>query len=750
VIEKELGRGSMGVVYRAWQPRLARRVALKVISGGPASQARVRDYWLREAHSGARVRDPRVVQIHDVGEANECLYLVLEYSPGGSLKDRLDGPLPATSAASLVEQLAGGVAAVHRAGLLHLDLKPSNILLDSDRGTPWESSAPKVSDFGIARDADDPGMTHTSLRGPWGTPSYMAPEQVDPGRLTVGPASDVYALGAILYELLTGRPPFRSASLAETMDQIRHQEPAPPRRLNAVIPQDLETICTTCLRKDPKRRYPTAVALADDLRRWQEGRPITARPISAAERAWRSARRRPLTAALGAGLAATLFAGVLSLTVLWRQAERERQRAEGLHQVARANYEVASQSLREICEFTYQAILDATTEWNYPSYLDRALEQTRARQIELSRKNALEPSGQEQLATIDLMLAEVYRDHHKPNDVVRPLLNESIALWEARIAQGADPDKARGQQLKALICLATLSYDMTNEAEVRRWDKTSSSIYRQLSGNTIITGRLFGLSLEERRLADYLADVGQGDRARRFLQDKLNVLEPLLALHHDSPDLMLARTLTLTALGTPDRTSLPSCLGRRGDITPGGSLHTMLVESLAELTARTFGLRTLGPFWKEQAHTDQDCAVRAEDAVRFLVERTTQLGLDESAVPVVGWRMRELIVSAASHLRALGKNEEACRNARLFRALAAALIRKYPRRAEPYLLLCEAHLQDAKNAQRTGDRSTVGPALRLSLEAAAKAHSIDPNSVEARRFVIDRRGRLAAFQSHVN
>ena len=227
VIEEELGRGSMGVVYRAWQSRLARRVAVKVILGDPVDGARVRDTWVREAHSEARVRDPRVVQIHDVGEANGCLYLVLEYVPGGSLKDRLDGPLTAAAAAALAEKIAGGVAAVHRAGLLHLDLKPSNILLESDPGTPWESTSPKVADFGIARDADDSMMTRTTLRGPWGTPSYMAPEQVEPGRLAVGPASDVYALGAILYELLTGRPPFQAASLAETMDQIRHQDPAP-------------------------------------------------------------------------------------------------------------------------------------------------------------------------------------------------------------------------------------------------------------------------------------------------------------------------------------------------------------------------------------------------------------------------------------------------------------------------------------------------------------------------------------------
>ena len=278
------------------------------------------------------------------------------------------------------------MAAVHRARLLHLDLKPSNILLDSEPDAPWESIVAQSGRFRDRRDADDFGMTRTTLRGPLGTPSYMAPEQVEPDRRAVGPASDVYALGAILYELLTGRPPFQAASLAETMDQIRHEDPVPPRRLVPAIPRDLETICTTCLRKDPKRRYPTMDALADDLRRWREGRPITARPISMPERAWQWARRRPQTAALAAALAVTLILGFVSLLVLWRRAESERRRAASLYDVARANYEVASQSLGEICELAFQSHEDPKNLWGFPPYMEGALEQTRARQLELSRR----------------------------------------------------------------------------------------------------------------------------------------------------------------------------------------------------------------------------------------------------------------------------------------------------------------------------------------------------------------------------
>ena len=432
----------------------------KIISDGPVAGAKAREQWTREARSLARVRNARVVQIHDVGEDEGRLYLVLEYVSGGSLRDRLDGPLPARTAAALVEKIAGGVAAVHRAGLLHLDLKPSNILLDADPGAAWESISPKVADFGIARDVDHSGMTRTTLRGPWGTPSYMAPEQVESNRIAVGPASDVYALGAILYELLTGRPPFRTASLAETMDQVRHQDPAPPRRLNPAIPLDLETICATCLRKDPKRRYPTVDALAEDLEHWLAGQPIAARPISIRERGWLWVRRHPLTAALGVSLAATLFFGFSSLLFLWRRAENERQRTGRLHEVAQANFDVASQSLREICELAYQSNRDQRNAGLFlPEYYEGSLKQTRTRQLELLRRNVLEQSAQEQLATVDLLLAQVYRAHGRRQDAARPLFEESIAIWEACIARGADQDVARRQQSRA--CAAWQDLNMT-------------------------------------------------------------------------------------------------------------------------------------------------------------------------------------------------------------------------------------------------------------------------------------------------
>ena len=258
VIEGVLGRGGMGVVYQAWQPQLARRVAIKVVSASVGIGAEDRRRWLREAQAIGRVRHRNVVQLHEAGEQDGCLYLVLDLIAGGSLADRVTGPLPARVAVELMATVARAVDQIHRAGMLHLDIKPSNILLDGPPDGPWDQVTPMIADFGIARAGDDPGATATGPIGVRGTPSFMAPEQIAGDRAAIGPRSDVFALGATLYSLLTGRPPFQAASVIETLDLVRTREPAPPRTLVPGLPRDLETIALTCLRKDPRRRYASA------------------------------------------------------------------------------------------------------------------------------------------------------------------------------------------------------------------------------------------------------------------------------------------------------------------------------------------------------------------------------------------------------------------------------------------------------------------------------------------------------------
>jgi hypothetical protein len=309
----ELGRGGMGVVYKARHTRLKRSVALKMILGGalvgPEHLARFRT----EAEAVARLQHPHIVQIYEIGEHNGLPFLALEFVDGGSLSARLAGnPQQPAEAARVVETLAGAMHAAHQAGVVHRDLKPANVLLTT-------SGAPKVTDFGLAKQLDDPsGQTQPGAI--MGTPSYMAPEQAA-GDKDIGPAADVYALGAILYECLTGRPPFRGATVLDTLEQVRTQEPVPPRALQPNLPRDLETVCLKCLQKEPARRYGSAAELAADLRRFQEGKPILARPVGRLERAVKWARRRPAAAAF---LAALIIGTVVSTSL----AVYARQKAE--------------------------------------------------------------------------------------------------------------------------------------------------------------------------------------------------------------------------------------------------------------------------------------------------------------------------------------------------------------------------------------------------------------------------------------
>jgi formylglycine-generating enzyme required for sulfatase activity len=308
----ELGRGGMGVVYKAQQVALDRVVALKMIlAGGHASPAELARFQ-SEAKAIARLQHPNIVQVHEVGEHEGKPYFSLEFCNGGNLDRKLSGnPLPAENAATLVMTLARAMQAAHDAHIIHRDLKPANILLlfsrdaeSSERSATTPRSAiasrlnefvPKITDFGLAKKLDEAGQTQTGAV--MGTPSYMAPEQAA-GKKDIGPAADVYALGAILYECLTGRPPFRAATAFDTLKQVVSEEPVPPRRLNAEVPLDLETVALKCLEKEPSRRYTSAEDLAADLRRFHVGEPIRARPVGAVERAVKWARRRPALAAL--------------------------------------------------------------------------------------------------------------------------------------------------------------------------------------------------------------------------------------------------------------------------------------------------------------------------------------------------------------------------------------------------------------------------------------------------------------------
>lgn len=351
-ILRELGRGGMGLVYHARQTRLNRTVALKMIlAGGHAGEADLARFQT-EAEAVARLQHPGIVQIHETGVHDGLPYFSLEFVEGGSLDRKLNGtPLPPKAAGQFTALLAEAMQAAHEQGIIHRDLKPANVFLKPTRdkdGVPIEDRQgktrrylPKIGDFGLAKKLDDThGQTQTG--SVMGTPSYMAPEQAEGRSKRLGPAADVYSLGAILYELLTGRPPFRAATPLETILQVVSDQPVAPTQLNPKTPRDLETICLKCLQKEPTRRYASAQALSEDLGRFLAGEPIHARAVGRIERTWRWCRRNPAVASLLGVVAATLILGAAVSTVLavyaWSQAEQaEREKLTAQDQKKKAD-----------------------------------------------------------------------------------------------------------------------------------------------------------------------------------------------------------------------------------------------------------------------------------------------------------------------------------------------------------------------------------------------------------------------------
>ena len=375
-ILSELGRGGMGVVYKARHVGLDRLVALKMILAGPHAAPKELARFRQEAEAVARLRHPNIIQIYDIGESDGRPYLALEFVEGDTLANLLRGtPQPHRPAARLIETLASAIHYAHLQGIIHRDLKPANVLLEGRSGQQAACSdasslsagsgilaaVPKITDFGLAKRLDSRAVgTHSGEMV--GTPSYMAPEQAASNGNAVGPATDVYALGAILYELITGRPPFRGPCALDTVLLVLHEDPVRPSDLRRDLPRDLETICLKCLAKDPAKRYASAQALADDLVRFRKKQPIKARPVGLTERAWKWARHRPGAAALVVGLMLVAVLSYTTITWLWQDAcmarndmEFERVEAEVARDHMKFEREQAEEARRNEAEQRKQA-----------------------------------------------------------------------------------------------------------------------------------------------------------------------------------------------------------------------------------------------------------------------------------------------------------------------------------------------------------------------------------------------------------
>jgi WD40 repeat protein/serine/threonine protein kinase len=540
----ELGRGGMAVVYRARHRELNRLVAMKMIPGGigagPDRLARFR----QEAGAVARLQHPNIIQIYDVGVYRGQPYLALELVDGGSLAALLAGsPQRPADAARLVETLALAIDHAHRHGILHRDLKPGNILLTNCEFSRASTRAqmndfiPKIADFGLAKLTDD-DSNHTQTGEVLGTPSYMAPEQATGQGAHVGPACDVYALGVILYECLTGRPPFKGTSPLDTLAQVIKDEPARPRQLQPGIPSDLETICLKCLEKSPLRRYATAQDVADELRRFLRGEPIEARAVSTLERGLKWIRRNPTAAALLAVsvVAVLSLGGVLASTWYGSRLGEAKHRAEMFqyfHHVARAAAGWRDGNMTRV-----ESLLDNCPveqrrwEWHYLKRLCHTELQTFRGHTNWVDALAISPNGSllasaskdgtirlwdvhsgKELRTLPGHLLRIFRIAFSPDGtrLAAPCLDNTICLWN--VATGKNVLTLRGHT--DIVVSVAMSPDGSRLASasadksIKVWDLATGQAVLTLQGHTDLCCDT-GFSLDGKRIIS----TGQDQRIR--------------------------------------------------------------------------------------------------------------------------------------------------------------------------------------------------------------------------------------------
>lgn len=521
----ELGRGGMGVVYKARQVSLNRTVALKMILAGSHAGQEATARFLREAEIIAHLRHPHVVQVHEFGSHEGKAFFSLEYLEGGSLAEKLRGePQSADQAAQIVEVLSRAVDAAHEQGIVHRDLKPANVLLAAD-GTP------KLTDFGLAKQGDS-GMTATGQV--MGTPSYMAPEQAGGKAKTIGPAADIYALGAILYEMLTGRPPFKGTSAWDTLQMVVGMEAVAPRQLQPKVPRDLETICLKCLHKDPGRRYPSAAALADDLHRFLNGEPILARPIRVPERMLRWARRSPRVAALSIAVVLlvllVLIGSFLETARIARSRNEERRLRENADELAQS-YRCLAEKERLTADSAKKAasllanlfeasdpigILSGTPSSRRSADERRALrEMLDSAHREIRQKFTREP------ALLALLLDAIGNAYRSLGDYERaePLLSEALALRRER-AEEAPLDLAESLHHLAWWHQEKGDYEIAEKMYQEALDLRTKALGTE--EHPLVAGNKFAL-------AWLLTESGESEKPERLFREVIATRRRLLS-----------------------------------------------------------------------------------------------------------------------------------------------------------------------------------------------------------------------------
>jgi serine/threonine-protein kinase len=690
-----LGRGGMGVVYKARQRGLTRLVALKMIltgaHAGPQDLARFR----REAEAVAHLSHPHIVQIHEIGDQAGLPYFSFEFVQGGSLAQKLAGtPLPARQAAQLLETLAAAVDAAHERGIIHRDLKPANVLLTAD-GTP------KVTDFGLAKRLDAQAAL-TQSGAIVGTPSYMAPEQAEGKSKEIGPAADIYALGAVLYEVLTGRPPFKAATALETVLQVLNEEPVPPSRLVPKIPRDLETICLKAMAKVPARRYATSRALATDLRRFLKGEPIHARPVGRVERLWRWCQRKPAVAGLAASAALFLLAGTAFSSYFAIQARQQAQKADKKAAEALANARQADANAAR----TQQAL---------------EAEAKRRRQT----RDALDMLSSQ---VIDDWLArqkELLPEH-------RSFLEKALASYEELARDTGQEEASRAGSAQAHLRVGKIRRRLGQMAEAQAAFVRSRELYEQLATDfPTVPGYRQDLAASHNNLGLILDATGRTQDAERAYRDALKLKQQLVTDFPSVPEYRQGLAGTYNNLGI--------LLRHTGRPQDAERAHREAVKLREQLVT---DFPTVPNYRQDLAASHNNLGIllavigRAQDAERAhrqALKLVEQLAKDFPSVPEYRQELAGTYNNLGILLRHTGRPQDAERAHREALKVKQQLVIDFPNAPGYRQELATSHINLGNLLAVTGQAQEAERALRDALKLQQQLAADFPGVPEYRR-----------------